>query len=148
MSTYFLKESARFSWDVAINSSFRGKKILNSVHFLACYSKTKKEECDQSNLSFCSDFGRFILFINTYFLMMKVHVSLKIVPIIVPLDTRTPQKLTFLTFWVLYKNGEVWPNQLTFLWWFCKAHTFYKYMFSGSECSAFNEHSHQWLFWR
>ena len=75
--TYFLEVSAHVSLNVATKASFRGEK-LRKFRFLAYFSKAKTEECDRKNLRDWNKFGMLMPGLDTYFLEMSAHVSLRV----------------------------------------------------------------------
>ena len=75
--TYFLEVSAHVSLNVATKASFRDEK-LRKFRFLAYFSKAKTEECDRKNLRDWNKFGMLMPGLDTYFLEMSAHVSLRV----------------------------------------------------------------------
>ena len=63
--------------NVQTNCSLTDKKP-EKLTFWGYYSKAKKDDCNQGNLSFLDDFDRFILWAITYFLEVCSGVSLKL----------------------------------------------------------------------
>ena len=69
--------TACVSLNAQTNGSLIGKKP-EKLSFWGYYSKARKDEFNQGNLSFLDDFDRFILWTITFFLEVYAGVSLKL----------------------------------------------------------------------
>ena len=75
-ATYFLEVGAGVLWKVATKGSLRVKKLWK-FSFLAYFSKSKTEKCDQKTLFFFDKPSMLIPCWNIYFLEVSGHVTLK-----------------------------------------------------------------------
>ena len=75
---YFLEVGARVLLEVATKIFIRGKKLWK-FRFLSCFSKCKREECDQKVWDVFDQFDITIPCSDTYFLEVDARVSLKVV---------------------------------------------------------------------
>ena len=72
---FFLEVSAHVALKVATKDYFRHKQTMS---FLGCFSKEKKEECDQKKQSFSDKFGILMAGSDIYFLEVSARISLKV----------------------------------------------------------------------
>ena len=113
--------------------------------FSAYYSKAKTEECNQNNLCFSDDFGRFIPWTTTYFLEVSARVSAKVATNGSFRGKRTSKNRIFEAIIRKQKRRSTTKVIYAFLW-FWNVQSFSNYIISGSECTCFSQSSYQGSF--
>ena len=113
--------------------------------FWRYYSKAKKDECNQSNLSFLDGFNRFIPWTTGYFLDAYASVSLKLTTS-GSIRGKQISKISTFEAIILKQNEGVRPQWFVFFDDFGTFSPVSNFMIFGSEWTCFTQNSYQRVF--